>query len=77
MQNLKIGKIEIGPGNPTFIIAELSGNHNRSFEKAKEIVKAACEAGADAIKTQTYTPDTLTIDCDKESFFPVFLMKQQ
>lgn len=66
--NFKIGNKEIGPGKPVFIVAEMSGNHNQSFERAKEIVKTACESGADAVKIQTYTPDTLTIDCNKEWF---------
>ena len=66
--NFKIGEKEIGPGRPVFIVAELSGNHNKNFERAKELVKDACEAGADAIKSQTYTPDTLTIKCDKKWF---------
>ena|SRR3989338_1526881 len=66
--NFKIGNREIGPGNPVFIIAEMSANHNQDFERAKEIIKSAAESGADAIKIQTYTPDTLTIDCKKESF---------
>lgn len=64
----KIGSREIGPGEPVFIVAEISGNHKGSLEKAKEIVKAACEAGVDMIKTQTYTPDDLTIDCQKDQF---------
>ncbi|MFH1841396.1 MAG: pseudaminic acid synthase [Candidatus Nealsonbacteria bacterium] len=68
LPKFKIGNREIGQGQPVFIIAELSGNHNRRFERAKELVKVACEAGVDAIKSQTYTPDTLTIDCDKELF---------
>ncbi len=58
----------IGPGNPCFIVAEMSGNHNQSYDKAVEIITAAAEAGADAIKIQTYTPDTMTIDCDKDVF---------
>ncbi len=66
--NFKIGNREIGPGNPVFIIAEMSANHSQDFERAKKIIKAACECGADAVKLQTYTPDTLTIDCKKESF---------
>lgn len=64
-----IGKRKVGPGYPAFIIAEMSGNHNQSYEKAVEIIKAAAAAGADAVKIQTYTPDTMTIDCDKEWFF--------
>lgn len=62
------GKRIVGPGNPAFIIAEISGNHNQSFEKALRIVDSAIEAGVDAIKLQTYTADTLTIDCNKEPF---------
>lgn len=62
------GKRFIGPGQPAFIIAEMSGNHNQNFEAAVAIVKAAAAAGADAIKLQTYTPDTITIDCSKEWF---------
>ncbi len=53
---------------PVFIIAELSANHLQKFDNAIKIVKAAKEAGADAIKLQTYTPDTITINCDNEYF---------
>lgn len=67
-QFIEIKDRRIGPGYPTYIIAEMSANHNQRFEKAVEIVKAAKEAGADAVKLQTYTPDTMTIDCDKEYF---------
>lgn len=58
----------IGEGYPAYIIAEMSANHAGSMERAKEIIHAAKEAGADCIKIQTYTPDTLTIDCDKPYF---------
>jgi pseudaminic acid synthase len=54
--------------NKTFIIAELSANHNHDIDIARKTIKAAKEAGADAIKLQTYTADTITIDCDKEYF---------
>jgi len=63
-----IGDKKMGENHPTFIIAELSGNHNQSYETAEKLVRAACEAGADAIKVQTYTPDTLTINSDKRWF---------
>jgi N-acetylneuraminate synthase len=63
-----IGENEIGPGRPVYIVAEMSANHNQDFEQAVRIVHAASESGADAIKLQTYTPDTLTIDCDRDSF---------
>lgn len=58
----------IGENNPTFIIAEMSANHQQNFEKAMEIIRAAKRVGADAIKLQTYTPDTITLDCDNEYF---------
>lgn len=51
-----------------FVIAEMSANHGHDINIAKETIKAAKEAGADAIKLQTYTPDTITIDCDNEYF---------
>jgi pseudaminic acid synthase len=65
---MKIGNRLIGENEPCFIIAELSANHNGDFNVALETVKAAKRAGADCIKLQTYTPDTITIDCDKDDF---------
>ena len=65
---LTIGPRTIGPDHPVYIIAEMSANHGQSFERAVEIVKAAKEAGADAIKLQTYSPDAHTIDCEKAEF---------
>jgi len=64
------GKIKktVGEGQPAFIIAEMSGNHHQSLEKAIEIIDAAADAGADAIKIQTYTPDTITLKCETEPF---------
>ncbi|OPJ60890.1 pseudaminic acid synthase [Clostridium oryzae] len=58
----------IGDNSPVFIIAEMSANHLQNFDRAVETIKAAKEAGADAIKLQTYRPDTITIDCDNEYF---------
>ncbi len=65
---IHINNRKIGPGEPTYLIAELSANHRQNFELAAEMVRAAKAAGADAVKLQTYTPDTITIDCDKPSF---------
>lgn len=65
---MNIGNKTIGGKNPCFIIAELSANHNGSIKIAIETIRAAKKAGADAIKLQTYTPDTLTINCDNEHF---------
>ena len=68
MSVVKIKDRLIGDGYPAYIIAEMSGNHAGSIERAKEIIRAAKDAGADCIKIQTYTPDTLTIDCHNEYF---------
>lgn len=59
---MKIGKITIGANNPPFIIAEMSGNHNQSLDRALELVRAAAAAGAHALKLQTYTADTITMN---------------
>jgi pseudaminic acid synthase len=67
-KEIKIGNKVIGGNNPTFIIAELSANHLQNFDNAVKLVKEAKKAGADAVKLQTYTPDTITIDCDNEYF---------
>lgn len=65
---MKIDSFEISKTSPVFIIAELSANHNGSIETAIETIKAAKRAGADCIKLQTYTADTITLDSDKEDF---------
>src|SRR3989338_2304610 len=62
------GKRKIGPGQPVFIVAKMSGNHNQSFARARKIIDAAASAGADAVKLQTYTADTLTINSNKKWF---------
>jgi pseudaminic acid synthase len=66
--NIKIGRRVIGTGQPVYVVAELSANHNQNFEHAVRIVEAAKDAGADAIKLQTYTADTITIDSDRKEF---------
>lgn len=65
---MKIGNFDVDSNNQTFIIAELSANHGHKLETAVETIRAAKRAGANAIKFQTYTADTLTIDCDNDYF---------
>ena len=65
---MKIGDFTIDNESPVFIIAELSANHNGSLDNALATIKSAKRAGADCIKLQTYTADTLTLDSDKEDF---------
>ena len=60
---IRIGKHILGPGHPTFIVAEMSGNHDGSLERALEIVRSAKRAGADAIKIQTYTAEIGRASC--------------
>jgi N-acetylneuraminate synthase len=64
-----IGSRTIGVKSPPFIIAEMSGNHNQSLKRALQIVEEAAKAGAHALKLQTYTADTMTLDIDKKEFF--------
>ena len=68
MREFQINDRPIGPGRPVYVVAEISANHNHDFEKAVNIVRAAKEAGADAIKLQTYTADTITIDARQDHF---------
>lgn len=67
-REIKIGNHIISENSPAYIVAEMSGNHNMDFNRAKEIIRTAKEAGADAIKIQTYTADTITIDSDRYEF---------
>ena len=66
--SFKIGSRQVGLDHPPFIIAEMSGNHNQSLDRALQIVDAAAQAGAHAIKLQTYTADTMTIDVKTGEF---------
>jgi len=68
MNKITIADKEISQDAPVFIIAELSANHGGKIEIAKQTIKAAAQTGADAIKLQTYTADTITLDCDNEYF---------
>jgi N-acetylneuraminate synthase len=65
---MRIAHREIGRGAAPFVIAEMSGNHNQSLERALEIVEAAAGSGAHGLKIQTYTPETMTLDLDEREF---------
>lgn len=67
INSIKIGAREIGPGNPVYVIAEMSANHHKDLRQALKIVEAAKLSGADAIKTQTYTPDSITMPMNSPS----------
>jgi len=67
--SFSVGSRQIGEGFPCFIIVEISGNHHQKYEEAERLVRAAKDAGADAVKLQTYTADTITLKSDKEYFF--------
>lgn len=68
MTTIDIDGRTIGPGHAPYIIAELSANHNGNIETAMRIIEEAAKAGADAVKLQTYRPDTITLDCDSDDF---------
>jgi len=68
MKQISIGKTKIGYGCPVFVVAELSANHNQNYATAVKTIEAAKKAGADAIKLQTYTADSLTINCKNKHF---------
>lgn len=69
MKEIKLGKYTIGAGHMPFVIAEMSGNHNQSLERAFAIIDAAAASGAHALKIQTYTPDTMTLNISENEFF--------
>lgn len=68
MEKIKIGNRDVGDGERTYIVAEMSANHLQDYGRAEAIIQAAADAGADAVKLQTYTPDTITFDCDNKYF---------
>ena len=69
MTEFKIGEICVGLNHRPFVIAEMSGNHNQSLERALEIVESAAKTGVQMLKLQTYTADTMTLDKNDGEFF--------
>lgn len=67
-KKIRIGNRFVGEGEQTYIVAEVSANHLQDYDRAVAIIRAAADAGADAVKLQTYTSDTITLDCDNEYF---------
>lgn len=67
-RSVRVGSRTIGPGEPTYVVAEMSGNHGGRLERALAMIDAAAQAGADAVKIQVYRPDTITLDSDKPDF---------
>ena len=65
---LEIDGVKIGAGNPPYVIAEISANHNGQLKNALKLIDMASRCGANAVKLQSYTPDTITLDCDHEDF---------
>ncbi|MCB0329471.1 MAG: pseudaminic acid synthase [Bdellovibrionales bacterium] len=65
---IRLGKTQVGEGAPPYVIAEMSANHNQSLDRAFELIDAAANAGCHAVKIQTYTADTMTLDCDRPEF---------
>ena len=75
MKTININGRMIGDGYPAYIIAEMSANHAGSIDRALEMIHVAKDAGADCVKIQTYTPDTMTIDCHNK-YFDIFYLFQ-
>lgn len=67
-KKIKIGNRYVGEGEKTYLVAEVSANHLQDYHRAEAIIRAAKDAGADAVKLQTYLPDTITLDCDNDYF---------